>query len=155
LEWSHRMLAPSEQRLFRRLGVFRGTFSLDAAESVCPGYQLDADEVLDLLAVLIDRSLVQVVAHPTEPRDRLLATVRQYAAAKLWDSAEGPAVSDRHAHFYLAVVVAADTRLAGDEQSEWIGRLELEHDNITEALGWLLSESTERAAELASALWPF
>src|SRR5262249_9357041 len=81
LEWSHRMLTPSEQRLFRRLGVFRGTFSLDAVESVCPGYQLGADEVLDLLAVLIDRSLVQVVSHPRDPRYRLLGTVRQYAAA--------------------------------------------------------------------------
>ena len=88
LEWSHRMLEAAEQRLFRRLGAFRGTFSLTAAEYVSGGYQLDAAEVLDLLAVLIDRSLVQVVDQPEDPRYRLLSTVRQYAAAKLWDTSE-------------------------------------------------------------------
>ncbi|HUJ35757.1 MAG TPA: AAA family ATPase, partial [Solirubrobacteraceae bacterium] len=92
LEWSHRMLEPGEQRLFRRLGAFRGTFSLAASEFVCAGYQLDAADVLDLLAVLIDRSLVQVVDDPDEPRYRLLATVRQYAAVKLWDTPEAPTV---------------------------------------------------------------
>ena len=155
LEWSHRMLEPDEQRLFRRLSVFRGTFSLAAAENVCAGYQLDVVDVLDLLAVLIDRSLVQVVEHREEPRYRLLATVRQYAAAKLWDGPEGPTVNARHAEHFLGLAVAARAGLAGPEQSRWIERLDLEHDNLEAALHWLSEESIDDGARLARLLWPF
>ena len=152
LEWSHRMLEPDEQRLFRRLSVFRGSFSLAAAESVCAGYLLELTEVLDLLAVLIDRSLVQVVDHPEEPRYRLLATVRQYAAAKLWDGPEGPTVHSRHAHYFLGLALAARDGLAGPDQPGWIERLELEHDNLEAALHWLSEESIDdgRAARPAA-----
>ena len=155
LEWSHRMLEPDEQRLFRRLGVFRGSFSLAAAEVVCAGYQLDVSDVLDLLALLIDRSLVQVVDHPQEPRYRLLTTVRQYAVAKLWDGAEGPTVTWRHAEHFSALAARAKPGLGGANQLKWLERLELEHDNVVEALGWLQAESIEEAARLASLLWPF
>ena len=155
LEWSHRMLEPDEQRLFRRLGAFRGPFSLSAAEYVCAGYQLDAAEVLDVLAVLIDRSLVQVVDDPDEPRYRLLATVRQYAAAKLWDTSEAPTVRWRHAEFFSALADRAQPGLAAGEQLHWLQRLAIERDNMIEALEWLLDESIEDAARLASLLWPF
>ena len=155
LEWSHRMLEPDEQRLFRRLGAFRGTFSLMAAEYVCAGYQLDAAEVLDLLAVLIDRSLVQVVDDPEEPRYRLLATVRQYAAAKLWDTPEAPTVRWRQAEFFSALADRAQLGLARGEQLHWLQRLAVERDNLIEALQWLLDESIEHAARLALLLWPF
>ncbi|HET6869429.1 MAG TPA: tetratricopeptide repeat protein [Solirubrobacteraceae bacterium] len=155
LEWSHRMLEPSEQRLFRRLSVFRGSFSLAAAETVCAGYQLDVVDVLDLLAVLIDRSLVQVVDQVQEPRYRLLATVRQYAAAKLWDGPEGPTVHTRHAEYFLDLALAARNAVDGPEQSRWLERLELEHDNLEAALQWLTEESIDDGARLARLLWPF
>ncbi len=155
LEWSHRMLEPEEQRLFRRLGAFRGTFSLAAAEFVCGGYLLDAAEVLDLLAVLIDRSLVQVVDDPEEPRYRLLSTVRQYAAAKLWDTSDGPTVRWRHAEFYTSMATGAQAGLAGSEQPGWLQRFALEHDNLIAALQWLRDESIEECARLASLMWPF
>jgi predicted ATPase/DNA-binding CsgD family transcriptional regulator len=155
LEWSHRMLEPSEQRLFRRLSVFRGSFSLAAAETVCAGYQLDVADVLDLLAVLIDRSLVQVVDQTQEPRYRLLGTVRQYAAAKLWDGPEGPTVHTRHAEYFLDLAVAARDAVEGPEQSRWLERLELEHDNLEAALQWLTEESIDDGARLARLLWPF
>ena len=119
LEWSHRMLEPDEQRLFRRLSVFRGSFSLAAAESVCAGYQLDVAEVLDLLAVLIDRSLVQVVDDPEEARYRLMGTVRQYAAAKLWDGPEGPTRSrPSRPVFPRRLPWRSRAGLAGPEQSQ-------------------------------------
>jgi predicted ATPase/DNA-binding CsgD family transcriptional regulator len=155
LEWSHRMLEPAEQRLFRRLGAFRGTFSLTAAEYVCGGYQLDATEVLDVLAVLIDRSLVQVVDHPEAPRYRLLSTVRQYASAKLWDTSEGPTVRWRHADFFSAMAAQANAGLAGGEELRWLQRLAAERDNLIEALQWLRQESVEACAVMASLLWPF
>jgi predicted ATPase/DNA-binding CsgD family transcriptional regulator len=155
LEWSHRMLEPEEQRLFRRLSVFRGSFSLAAAESVCAGYLLDAADVLDTLAVLIDRSLVQVVDHSEEPRYRLLGTVRQYASAKLWDGPEGPTVHGRHAAHFLALAEAARDGVDGPEQTRWLERLELEHDNLEAALQWLSEESIDDGARLARLLWPF
>jgi predicted ATPase/DNA-binding CsgD family transcriptional regulator len=155
LEWSHRMLEPSEQRLFRRLSVFRGSFSLAAAETVCAGYQLDPADVLDLLAVLIDRSLVQVVDHSREPRYRLLVTVRQYAAAKLWDGPEGPTVSARHAKYFSEFAVEAQAGLGRPDEAKWLERLEIEHDNLIEALTWLEAESVEDAARLTSLLSPF
>jgi DNA-binding CsgD family transcriptional regulator/tetratricopeptide (TPR) repeat protein len=155
LEWSHRMLEPEEQRLFRRLGVFRGTFSLAAAEFVCAGYQLEPVDVLDLLAVLIDRSLVQVVDHPREPRYRLLTTVRQYALAKLWDGPEAPTVCGRHAEFFVALAARAKAGLSGSDQLTWLELLEVDHDNLSEALTWLQSQSIEDAARLAALLWPF
>ena len=155
LEWSHRMLEPGEQRLFRRLSVFRGSFSLAAAEGVCAGYLLDVAELLDLLAVLIDRSLVQVVDHPEEARYRLMGTVRQYAAAKLWDGPEGPTVHARHAQYFLAFALASRAGLAGPEQSRWLERLELEHDNLEAALAWLSEEALDDGARLARLLWPF
>ncbi len=155
LEWSHRMLEPEEQRLFRRLSVFRGSFSLAAAETVSAGYLLDVADVLDRLAVLIDRSLVQVVDHPEEPRYRLLATVRQYAAAKLWDGPEGPTVHARHAAYFLGLAAAARQSVDGPEQSRWLERLELEHDNLEAALQWLSEESIDDGARLARLLWPF
>ena len=155
LEWSHRMLEPGEQRLLRRLSVFRGSFSLAAAESVCAGYQLDIVEVLDLLAMLIDRSLVQVVDYPEEPRYRLLGTVRQYAATKLWDGPEAPTVHSRHAQFFLAIAAAARAGVDGPEQTRWVERLELEHDNLEAALQWLTENSIDDGARLARLLWPF
>jgi predicted ATPase len=155
LEWSHRMLEPEEQRLFRRLGVFRGTFSLAGAEFVCSGYQLEAEDVLDLLAVLIDRSLVQVVDHPREPRYRLLSTVRQYALAKLWDGPEAPTVRWRHAEFFVALAARAKSGLGGSAQLKWLELFEVDHDNFSEALTWLQAESIEEAARLAALLWPF
>ena len=155
LEWSHRMLEPGEQRLFRRLSVFRGSFSLAAAESVCAGYLLDVAELLDVLAVLIDRSLVHVVDDPEEARYRLMGTVRQYAAAKLWDGPEGPTVHARHAQYFLALALASRAGLAGPEQSQWLERLELEHDNLEAALAWLSEEALDDGARLARLLWPF
>jgi predicted ATPase/DNA-binding CsgD family transcriptional regulator len=155
LDWSHRMLEPSEQRLFRRLGAFRGSFSLAAAEAVCAGDALTGGELLDLLVMLVDRSLVQVLDSGDEPRYRLLSTVHQYAAAKLAQSGETDAIRGRHARFYISLTELAQFGLSGKDQVRWLERLELEHDNLSEALHWQLGRSAQDAARLASLLWPF
>lgn len=151
LEWSHEMLEAAEQRLFRRLAVFRGSFSLTAAEAVCADTDLPERDVLPLLGALVDRSLVQVVDSPDSPRYRLLGTVRQYAAERLNTDLEAQALRERHARFFSAF--ASETRAAAP--IGWIDRIELEQDNLDEALGWMLREALPDAAALASLLWPF
>ncbi|HEY3727019.1 MAG TPA: tetratricopeptide repeat protein, partial [Solirubrobacteraceae bacterium] len=155
LEWSHQLLEPGEQRMFRRLSVFRGSFSLRAAEAICPDELIPASEVLELLSLLIDRSLVHVVDSPGRPRFRLLATVRQYAAQKLEGSGEQEAIRGRHADFYYVLGERARVGLAGPDQVMWLEGLELDHGNLGEALRWLFDHSPAQAAELAFAIWPF
>lgn len=155
LEWSHQLLAPAEQRLFRRLGVFRGAFSLMAAEAVCADELLPVQEILDLLSLLIDQSLVQVVESPSLPRYRLLGTLRRYALDKLAASDELEATVSRHADHYHSLGPRARVGLAGPEQLMWVEGLESDHDNLADALRWLFEHAPGQAAELASALWPF
>ena len=142
-EWSHRLLAPDQQRLFRRLGAFRGSFSLAGAEAIGADRALDADAVLGQLSALVACSLVQVVDDRDSLRYRLLATTRRYAAEKLEQSGESPATRRRHASHFR--------QLALDAEPE---RIELEHENLTEALRWLLANSAADAAELVFSLWP-
>jgi predicted ATPase len=155
LEWSYQMLEPAEQRLFRMLGCFQGTFSLAATEAICADEVLSTDDILDLLSVLVDRSLVQVVEHPLQPRYSLLAIVRQYATEQLRDSGQWMSTCERHARYFLALAQDEDASVSGGEQTDWLQRVEREHDNLREALRWLIEESPEDAAQLASRLWPF
>jgi predicted ATPase/DNA-binding CsgD family transcriptional regulator len=155
LEWSHQLLSEPEQRLFRRLGIFRGPFSLRAAEAVCTDDGLVADEILDLLSLLIDQSLVEVVESPSLPRYRLLGTLRRYALIKLEAAGEREATAARHAEHYYETGARARAGLAGADQVRWVEGLALDHDNIADALGWLFVHAPVRGGELASALWPF
>ncbi|MGZ4299000.1 MAG: tetratricopeptide repeat protein [Solirubrobacteraceae bacterium] len=155
LEWSYQLLARDEQRLFRRLGVFRGPFSLRAAEAVCADETLAAEDVLDLLSLLIDQSLVQTVESPSLPRYRLLGTLRRYALSKLEDAGELEDAVRRHADHYHGLGARARAGLAGREQVVWVEALELDHENISEALRRLFSDRPADALDLASALWPF
>jgi predicted ATPase/DNA-binding CsgD family transcriptional regulator len=161
LEWSHRLLEPAEQRLFRRLSAFRGSFSLAATEAVCADDELASGEVLDLLFGLVDRSLVQVLDRRDEPeggdepRYRLLTALHQYAALKLEESGEASLIRERHARYFSSLAELAQFGLAGADQIRWLERIALEHDNLTEALHWKLAQSAEEAARLAALLWPF
>ncbi|HYW25984.1 MAG TPA: helix-turn-helix domain-containing protein [Terriglobales bacterium] len=137
LRWSHDLLGPTEQVLFRRLSVFRGTFELEAVEAVCSDLGLDAGDVPECLARLVDRSLVA-----TEPvsggtaRYRLLDTIRAYAAEQL-AAAEAPdAVRDRHAHHYLRMAEAARDPRWSPGRVDLIHRLEASHPDLHAALRW-------------------
>ncbi len=137
LDWSHKLLPEDEQALFRRLSVFAGGFTLSAAEAVCSGDGLERGKVLDLLARLVDKSLVLVTGRDgEEARHRMLETVRQYGREKLEEAGEEPAVRRRLADFFLALAEEAEPALMGPEQGEWLKRLEVEHDNLRSALGW-------------------
>jgi len=158
LDWSHELLAAPERQLFRRLSVFSGGFSLEAAEGVDTSVDGHEQEVLDRLEVLVEQSLVIVEpgAGGYEARYGMLEPIRQYAREKLEESGEAEEVRRRHAEYYLALAEAADQKLRSPEQVSWLNRLETEHGNLRAAMGWLLDRrDTETAARLGWALWLF
>jgi predicted ATPase len=157
IEWSYGLLSEDEQALFRRLSVFSGGFTLEAAEAVCAGDGIEEDEVLELLSHLVDKSLVLAAEGDGEARYRLLETMRQYAGEKLDDSAEEAAgTKRRHAGFFLKLAEEAEPAMLGPTQQAWVGRLEREHDNFRAALGWLREEGeVELGLRLAGALGRF
>jgi non-specific serine/threonine protein kinase len=155
MDWSHELLTEQEQILFRRLSVFSGGFTLDAAESVCSGEGLERNEVLDLLSHLVDKSLVIVRENGTGTRYRLLETVRRYGRERLDDS--GDEVERRHAGFFVKLAEEAEGKLSGSDQARWLTVLQSENDNLRAALSWSLGEkhNMELGVRLAAALWPF
>ena len=156
IDWSHELLSVREKILFRRLSVFAGGWTLEAAEDVCSGDGIEEDEVLELLACLVDKSLVVVARDDEKSRYRMLETVRQYASVKLGEAAEREVISDRHANFLLDLAERAETELSGPGQVAWLERLETEHDNLSAALGWLTERGkAERGMRLAAALLRF
>ncbi|MDQ4126384.1 MAG: LuxR C-terminal-related transcriptional regulator [Actinomycetota bacterium] len=157
IDWSHRLLSEEERTLFRRLSVFAGSFGLRAAESACAGESIAEDKVLDLLANLVDKSLVLLAEERgIEARYRLLETIRQYGAEKLEESGEEAGVRWRHADFFLRLAEEAEPELKGSQQVQWVHRLSKEHDNLRAAMRWFLQEGeSERIARLGWALWLF
>jgi predicted ATPase/DNA-binding CsgD family transcriptional regulator len=160
MDWSHGLLSGGERTLFRRLSVFAGGFTLEAAEAVGSGLPSDEEpeqvEVLDLLSRLVDKSLVVAGEQDGESRYRFLETVRQYAWEKLERSGEEAEIRRRHAGFMLALAEEAVPGLKGPRQGEWLERLETEHDNLRSVMRWLLEEGdAEAAARLVWALWLF
>jgi predicted ATPase/DNA-binding XRE family transcriptional regulator len=154
IEWSHNLLSEPERVLLRRLSVFAGGWSFEAAQTVC-GDRLD-NEMLDLLTNLVDKSLVVVEAEMEEARYRLPETIRQYARDKLYESGESGNVRDRHLDFFIYFAEKAEPKLRSAEQIEWLERLETEHDNLRTALAWSLeSRRSDRALRLAGALYYF
>ena len=153
IDWSHDLLAEDERIVLRRLSVFAGGWSLDAAQAVCGDGS--GDEVVDLLTRLVDKSLVMVddSSESAEARYRLLETIRQYAREKLLASGESGPIRDRHLGYYLRFAEDAEPRLRGADQLAWLGRVETEHDNLRAALAWSLERAdAERASRLAGAV---
>jgi predicted ATPase/DNA-binding CsgD family transcriptional regulator len=157
MDWSHELLSRKERSLFRRLSVFAGGFSLEAAESVCTGEDIERDEVLGVLSRLVDKSLVVAREEGGETRYRLLETVRQYGREKLDESGEEAEVRRRHAGFFGGFAEEAERELGGPDQARWLTRLETEHDNVRAALSFSPGEGGDAgsAVRLAAALWGF
>jgi non-specific serine/threonine protein kinase len=155
IAWSYDLLTPEQQGLFRRLAVFAGGFTLDAAEIVSRSLD-DADDVLDILGVLMDASLLTAMGVADEPRFGMFETIREFALDRLRASGEEDAVRERHAAWCLA--------LTERESSPWVGelvpglhdRLETDHDNLRAALAWLEAVGDgETALRMAGALGTF
>jgi len=157
IDWSYSLLTDPERRLFRRLSVFIGGWTLAAAETVCAGEGLEAQEVLDLLIQLVNKSLVVAEEQGDESRFRLLETIRQYARARLFESEEIRTVANRHVDFFTKLAEEAEQNLSSHEQQAWLDRLEAEHDNLRAAIEWSRSEEpyVTTALRLAASLSQF
>ena len=157
LDWSYALLSEPERRLFGRLSVFAGGWTLAAAEAVGAEGQTEQGEVLDLLSRLVEKSLV--VGEATGGGGvhyRMLEPVRQYAREKLQEGGEFEEVQNRHDTFFLALAEEAEPKLRGAEDTEWLERLEAEHDNLRMALSWALERAeVEPGLRLGGALWGF
>ncbi len=146
LDWSHELLADAERVLLRRLAVFSGGFTLEAAEEVCVGEGLDRAQVADLLARLVEKSLVSAEERHGGRRYRLLETIRAYATVRLAELGERGAVAARHAGWLSDLVDRADSQLSG---------LDAERGNLRAALETLLADDPPAALRLCARVWPF
>jgi predicted ATPase/DNA-binding SARP family transcriptional activator len=158
MDWSYGLLSAREQALLRRLAVFAGGFTLSAAEAVCAGESLDADDILDGVSALVDKSLVLMDPGEGEARYGMLETVRQYALDRLAESGECARMEERHAiHFRDVAEVAAPNLVGGSNAPPLLARMRKERDNLRAACAWAVADParTETAMRLVGALFWF
>jgi predicted ATPase len=153
IEWSYQLLNADEQTLFRRLGVFVGGWTLDAAAAICSD-DLNIN-VLDGLASLLDKNLIkQETALDDDPRFMMLETIREYALQQLIASGELVTVRQRHIDYFVNLAEGAEAHAFGRDQIAWFDLLEAELDNLRAALAWSLE--TETGLGMSAALgWFF
>jgi tetratricopeptide (TPR) repeat protein len=150
-------LSAQEQTLFTHLSVFAGGWTLEAAEAVCAGGAIVAADVVDLLLRLVDKSLV-VAAESADGSTRyhLLETLRQYGRERLVAAGEAGDIHARHGHYYIALAEQAEGQLKGAEQVVWLERLDVEHENLSLAIQWLVENGdAEQVVPGLAALWFF
>ncbi len=167
IEWSYDLLSPELQELFARLAVFRGGWDLKAAEAITKdeiamrsGLSLKGEAtdllsssfVLDQLTSLVDKSLIFANAHEQPIRYRMLETIRQYAHERLQERDHGATMRARHRDYFLALTEEARPNLQGPEQADWLALLEVEHDNLCQALTFCLEDPAGGRAGLQMAI---
>ena len=150
IAWSHDLLDAPEQRLFRRISVFVGGFTLDAAEAVCGDAELGL-AVLDGIESLLEKSILG--RHGGGARLRLLETVREHGVERASAAGELAEFRRRHAAYYVGLAEAAE--FASVDAPSWLQRLEAEHNNLRAALSWALEHEPLTAVRLGSAIWRF
>jgi predicted ATPase/DNA-binding CsgD family transcriptional regulator len=153
ISWSYDLLSPEAQHLLRRLAIFRGGFTLDAAEMISRGIDDPDVEVLDLIATLVDNHLLRREEREDEPHYRMLETVREYGLEQLSANDELEATRRDHADYFLALAERAAPGWWGPEPGVWLDRLQVQYGNLREALGWAVEQGeAEVGARLAIAL---
>jgi predicted ATPase len=157
IDWSHDLLTPAEQMLFRRLSVFVGGCTLEAAEAVCnAGEDLDID-LLDGVTSLVDKSLLsQIGPGDAEPRFTMLETIREYGMERLEQSGEIDGTGRAHAAYFVILAEEGSAQVSTVERESWLGRCDVEHDNFRAAIEYLVkSANAEWGLRLGSALVGF
>ncbi|MEV6204550.1 BTAD domain-containing putative transcriptional regulator [Streptomyces sp. NPDC051771] len=160
IAWSDDLLSPAASALLRRLGVFRGGVTYEAAEAVtggAPAGDEAAEDGPEELDALVEASLLgRAGKRPDESRFAMLETVREYALERLRAAGEEKTVRDRHARYYADFLEHAEPELTGPEQARWLERLDTEYANLQSALSWARgSGDTELALLMAARMWRF
>jgi predicted ATPase len=153
IDWSYELLSEPEQLLLARLSVFASGFSLGAAEAVTGGAGIDSDDVFELLATLLARSLVAADTEGTDTRYRLLETIRQYAQEHLDNGGDGDRLRTGHAAYFASFAEMAIAKAVGPDGVEWEHRLRRESDNLRAALTWATDTGDVDTALRLVAMW--
>ena len=154
IAWSDQLLDPADRALLRRLGVFHGGFTLEAAEAVAQDPPVT--DLMAGIATLVEASLLRRPVEPSQEHFSMLETIREYAQEQLRAAGEDDATAGRHAHFYAGLAEVAEPKLTGANQAHWLDRLEAEHANLHAALRLATQAGdTEMALLLAARLWRF
>ncbi len=154
IDWSYSLLSEEEKTLFRRLAVFVGGWTLDAAEAVCANIGNDnirPHDVLDLLTRLVDKSLVFNEESADELRYHRLETIRQYSREKFFETDEVETVRKHHLDFFVQFAELVDKKLKSSDQLLWHRRMSAEQDNLRAALEWGLNNDPDSALRIAGA----
>ena len=152
IAWSSDLLSLEEQKLFARLSVFAGGFTLEAAESIFARTVRDKS-VADLIASLLDKSLLQRTFDVrSEPRFNMLVTIRQFALERLRQMSEEAEIRNWHLKYFVDLAERAEPNLRAFDMVMWLNRLKVELDNIRAASGWALESDIQAELRLASAL---
>jgi predicted ATPase len=156
IDWSHDLLGEAEQCTFRRLAVFAGGSTLEAAEELCHEERDPASEALDVIASLLDSSMVTTtVDGEGAMRIGMLETIRAYAMKRLLGSGEMPRIQRNHAEYYCAMAERAKPHIVGADELRWADRLRAERDNFRSALEWSMDHDVELGLRLGSSLFRF
>jgi len=157
IAWSHDLLRFEDQVAFRRLGVFSGGFTLEAAEHVLAETPDPWIDPLDAVTILVEQSLIRTEEDSLgETRYRMLETVRTFALEELSRSGEEDAVRSAHARWVDAFSRDADTHVLGPDSGEWLSRYEREHDNFRAAVAWAIEhDPTDLGLRVPESLWRF
>jgi tetratricopeptide (TPR) repeat protein len=157
IAWSDYLLDAPTQALFRRMAVFAGGWTLDAAEAVAMEQHEATDVLLDGLTRLVDASLVMVEIDDTgAPRYRMLEPIRQYAEERLDEHGETKMIRQRHAAFFVALAEQAQPALHGPVQHAWLDRLDSEYNNMRAAMTWAFATRRfDLITRFGWALWTF
>jgi predicted ATPase len=154
IDWSYSLLSEPEKTLFRRLSVFVGGWTLEAAESICGekrNVPENGFEVLDLLTRLVDKSLILTEETADEIRYHRLETIRQYSREKFFETDEVEVIRDRHLDFFVRFTELVEENLKGGDEVLWQRRMSEEQDNLRTALEWGLARDPHKALRMAGA----
>ena len=149
IDWSYSLLSDPEKMVFRRLAVFTGGWTLEAAESVC-GEGREGPDILDLMSRLVDKSLVISEESTGGIRYRRLETIRQYSRERFFETEEVETIRDRHLAYYVQFSEEIERGLRGPARKIWAYRSEEEQENLQTAVEWALARDPESSLRIAS-----
>jgi predicted ATPase/class 3 adenylate cyclase len=157
IDWSYDILSDNERLLLCRLSVFMGGWTLEAAEEVCSGDEIEWQDVLDLLTQLVNKSLVVVMerSQSDETRYRMLETIHQFAREKLLETGSVKLIRDKHLAYYVKLAEQSEHELYRSNQAYWFNKLDEEIDNFRMAREWALETNVEAGLRIVSSPWRF